>query len=158
TTCISASWEPSFYAQSMWRFPLWGIHHQSPPPGRKAAGRCCVSHTRGECELVTKSVPNERHLNRYHVRQSAFSCLRGWMSSMQHNGLDPSRGDDDIVAAACTHPEAFAPLYEKYSVPIYRWFYRETGNAEVSADFAAQVFAQALQNLHRYKPQQSASF
>ncbi|MCO5216467.1 MAG: sigma-70 family RNA polymerase sigma factor [Thermomicrobiales bacterium] len=66
--------------------------------------------------------------------------------------------DDAIVDAARTHPEAFTPLYEKYSVPIYRWFYRETGHAETAADFTAQVFTQVLQNLHRYQPQRSASF
>lgn len=75
---------------------------------------------------------------------------------MQHNGIE--EGDDAIVAAARAHPEAFAPLYEKYNAPIYHWFYRETGNAELAADFASQVFVQALQNLHRYQPQQSASF
>lgn len=77
---------------------------------------------------------------------------------MRHNGIDPSREDDAIVAVALTQPEEFAPLYEKYSGPIYRWFYRETGNAETAADLTAQVFVQALQNLHRYQPQRSASF
>lgn len=77
---------------------------------------------------------------------------------MQHNGIEPAREDDAIVAAACVHPEAFAPLYEKYSVPIYRWFYRETGNADSAADLTAQVFVQALQHLRRYQPQQQASF
>lgn len=77
---------------------------------------------------------------------------------MQHNGIDPSREDDAIVAAARTHPEAFAPLYEKYNAPIFRWFYRETGHAETAGDLTAQVFVQALQNLHRYEPQRSASF
>lgn len=77
---------------------------------------------------------------------------------MHHNGIDPSREDDAIVAAACQHLAAFAPLYEKYSVPMYRWLYRETGNSETAADFTAQVFVQALQNLHRYQPLASASF
>ncbi|MCA9833318.1 MAG: sigma-70 family RNA polymerase sigma factor [Thermomicrobiales bacterium] len=77
---------------------------------------------------------------------------------MQHNGIEPAREDDAIVAAACVHPEAFAPLYEKYSVPVYRWFYRETGHADVAADLTAQVFVQALQHLHRYQPQRQASF
>lgn len=77
---------------------------------------------------------------------------------MHHNGIEPSREDDAIVDAARINPAAFAPLYEKYNVQIYRWFFRETGNAETAADFTAQVFVQALQNLHRYQPQKSASF
>lgn len=77
---------------------------------------------------------------------------------MQPNGIGLSREDDAIVAAACTHPEAFAPLYEKYNVAIYRWCYRETGNADMAADLTAQVFVQALQHLHRYQPQLQASF
>lgn len=77
---------------------------------------------------------------------------------MRNNGIEPSREDDAIVDAALMDIDAFEPLYEKYNVPIYRWFYRETGNAETSTDFTAQVFVQALQNLHRYQPQKSASF
>lgn len=77
---------------------------------------------------------------------------------MQDNTIDTSREDDAIVAAARSHPEAFAPLYEKYNVPIYRWFFRVTGHPEIAADLSAQVFVQALQNLHRYQPRQSASF
>lgn len=75
---------------------------------------------------------------------------------MHHNGTDHE--DDAIVAAARRNPEAFAPLYRKYSTPIYRWCYRETGDAESAADLTAQTFVQALQNLQRYQPQQQASF
>lgn len=77
---------------------------------------------------------------------------------MRNNGIDPSREDDAIVRAALLDIDAFEPLYEKYNVPIYRWMYRETRDPESAADFTAQVFVQALQNLHRYRPQQSASF
>lgn len=77
---------------------------------------------------------------------------------MDHNGIERFREDDAIVEAARTDPGAFAPLYEKYQVQLYRWFYRETRSAETAADFTSQVFVKALQNLHRYQPQRSASF
>ncbi|MCA9834346.1 MAG: sigma-70 family RNA polymerase sigma factor [Thermomicrobiales bacterium] len=77
---------------------------------------------------------------------------------MNHNGVDPSREDDAIVMAARDDVDAFAPLYQRYSGPIFRWMYRETGDVDIANDFTAQVFAQALQNLHRYQPRQSSSF
>lgn len=77
---------------------------------------------------------------------------------MQHNGIDPSMEDDAIVQRARENTDAFAPLYQRYSTQIYRWMYRETGDADTAADLTAQVFVQVLQSLHRYQPQQSASF
>lgn len=77
---------------------------------------------------------------------------------MQHNGIDPSMEDDAIVRRAREDADSFAPLYQRYSTHIYRWMYRETGDPDVAADLTAQVFVQALQSLHRYRPQDSASF
>lgn len=74
------------------------------------------------------------------------------------NGIDPSREDDAIVRAALTDIDAFKPLYEKYNVPIYRWMYRETRDADTAADFTAQTFVQAIQNLQQYKPERATSF
>ncbi|MCO5217161.1 MAG: sigma-70 family RNA polymerase sigma factor [Thermomicrobiales bacterium] len=75
---------------------------------------------------------------------------------MHHDGNE--EGDDAIAIAARDDIDAFAPLYERYAGPIYRWMFRETGDVDAANDLTAQVFAQALQNLHRYQPRQSSSF
>lgn len=77
---------------------------------------------------------------------------------MQHNGIDPSMEDDAIVQRAREDATAFAPLYQRYSTQIYRWMYRETGDPDTAADLTAQIFVQALQNLHRYQQQHATSF
>lgn len=77
---------------------------------------------------------------------------------MQANGIDPSREDDAIVRAALADIDAFAPLYQRYATPMYRWMYRETGDPDIAADLTAQAFMQALQRLHQYNPQRATSF
>lgn len=77
---------------------------------------------------------------------------------MQNNGIDPSREDDAIVRAALNDINAFAPLYQRYATPIYRWMYRETGDPDTAADLTAQVFVQALQRLNQYNPELATSF
>lgn len=77
---------------------------------------------------------------------------------MQHNGIDRSRDDDALVRAALKDIDAFTPLYDRYSVPIYRWMYRETGDPDAAADLTSQVFVQVIQRLHQYRPELTSSF
>jgi len=77
---------------------------------------------------------------------------------MRNNGIDPAREDDATVRAALVDIDAFEPLYHRYSEPIYRWMYRETRDPDAAADFTAQTFVQAIQNLHQYKPERATSF
>lgn len=74
---------------------------------------------------------------------------------MDHNGIED---DDAVVMAARDDVDAFAPLYHRYARLIYRWMYRETGNTEIAADLTAQVFVQALQRLHQYRPGDVSTF
>ncbi len=75
-----------------------------------------------------------------------------------HSGIDLSMEDDAIVLRARENVDDFAPLYDRYALPLYRWMCRETGDAELAADLTAQVFVQALQSLHQYDPRLGASF
>jgi RNA polymerase sigma-70 factor (ECF subfamily) len=52
--------------------------------------------------------------------------------------------DAVLVAHAKRDPQAFAPLYQRYVDPIYRYCYRRLGEREAAADATAQVFAKAL--------------
>ncbi len=55
------------------------------------------------------------------------------------------------VAAARCDPRAFAPLYQRYFDPVYRYCYRRLGSPEAAADATSQVFAKALAALPRYR-------
>ncbi|WP_245569336.1 RNA polymerase sigma factor [Lewinella cohaerens] len=55
------------------------------------------------------------------------------------------------IQAAQANPARFRPLYERYFEPIYRFVYRRTSNADLSADLSSQVFLKALQRLGGYE-------
>lgn len=59
--------------------------------------------------------------------------------------------DAQVVALAKRDPRAFAPLYDRYFDPVYRYCYRRLGDREAAADATAQVFAKALAALPRYR-------
>jgi len=61
--------------------------------------------------------------------------------------------DDDaaLAARARDDPAAFAPLYERYLDPVYRYCYRRLGAREAAEDAAAAVFARALAALPAYR-------
>lgn len=60
------------------------------------------------------------------------------------------RSDAELVAAAQADPAAFADLYERYFVPIYRYCLVRLGNATDAEDIASVVFARALGSLPRF--------
>lgn len=76
-----------------------------------------------------------------------------------HQEPAPSHDDEAaLIDAARGDPAAFAPLYERYSTPIYRYCYRQVRDPDTAADLTAQVFIQALEKLHRYRPRPGATF
>ncbi|MDP9364185.1 MAG: sigma-70 family RNA polymerase sigma factor [Chloroflexota bacterium] len=68
------------------------------------------------------------------------------------DGTATSAADDAaLVARARDDPAAFAPLYERYLDPVYRYCYRRLGGREAAEDATAQVFAKALAALPAYR-------
>jgi RNA polymerase sigma-70 factor (ECF subfamily) len=69
--------------------------------------------------------------------------------SVTERATEPGTAVDDavLVARAKLDPQAFAPLYQRYADPVYRYCYRRLGEPEAAADAAAQVFAKALAGL-----------
>jgi RNA polymerase sigma-70 factor (ECF subfamily) len=63
----------------------------------------------------------------------------------------PTSDDQHLVARARDDPRAFAPLYERYLDPIYRYCYRRLGNREGAEDATSQVFLHALAGLAMYR-------
>lgn len=62
------------------------------------------------------------------------------------------------IAAARTDPRAFAPLYDRYALAIYRFCYRKVGDVDRANDLTAQVFVKAIERLDRYQSRPNASF
>jgi RNA polymerase sigma factor (sigma-70 family) len=56
-----------------------------------------------------------------------------------------------LVARAQQTPSAFAPLYDRYVRPIYRYLYSRLANAQEAEDLTAQTFLSALEALPRYR-------
>lgn len=56
-----------------------------------------------------------------------------------------------LVAAAKVDGEAFAALYRRYRLPIYRYCRARTPSGEDAADLAQQVFLKAFEAIPRYE-------
>ena len=63
---------------------------------------------------------------------------------------DPDAEEWAIVRRAQGHPEAFAPLYERYADAVFGYCYRRTSDREQAADLTHQIFARALTALPRF--------
>jgi len=66
--------------------------------------------------------------------------------------------EDEWIAAARHDPRAFAPLYDRYALAVYRFCYRKVGDVEAANDLTAQVFVKAIERLDRYRPTPGATF
>ena len=58
-----------------------------------------------------------------------------------------------LIAAAQFDPRAFAPIYQSYFDPVYRYCLRCLGDPEDAAEATQEVFARALRALPRYTDQ-----
>lgn len=58
--------------------------------------------------------------------------------------------DEALAALARSAPEAFAPLYERYADPIYRYCHRRLRDPDRAADLTSQIFLRALSALPRF--------
>jgi RNA polymerase sigma factor (sigma-70 family) len=69
----------------------------------------------------------------------------------------PTRDRDQdarlLADAAVGDGAAFAAIYRRYLPAVLRWCLVQTGDRELAADLAAEVFAAALQSAGRYQPQ-----
>ncbi|MEA2597226.1 MAG: hypothetical protein QOF01_3695 [Thermomicrobiales bacterium] len=57
-----------------------------------------------------------------------------------------------LVVAAQRDPHAFAPLYDRYLDPVYRYCYRSLGSREAAEDATSLVFSRALASLRGCDP------
>lgn len=61
--------------------------------------------------------------------------------------------DDALVRSAIKNRAAFAPLYKRYVVRVYRYVYSRVGNVAEAEDLTAQVFEDAINSLTKYRSQ-----
>jgi RNA polymerase sigma factor (sigma-70 family) len=61
--------------------------------------------------------------------------------------------DGELLQASASRPDAFAAFYDRYETAVVGYFTRRTGNPEIAADLAAEVFAAALSAADRYRPE-----
>ncbi|MHB1161305.1 MAG: RNA polymerase sigma factor [Chloroflexota bacterium] len=60
-------------------------------------------------------------------------------------------GEAELIARARTDRRAFAPLYDRYLDPVYRYCYRRLGSREAAEDATGEVFYKALAALPGYR-------
>ena len=74
--------------------------------------------------------------------------------SLAKDGASPGAQDDaSLVRAARRDANAFARLYRRYVMPVYRYLYSRVGDASDAEDLTSQVFAEALEGLPAYREQ-----
>lgn len=65
---------------------------------------------------------------------------------------DVALDDDALVVAAQEDRRAFAPLYERYVTPVYRYCLYRLDSREAAEDATSLIFTRALGALPRYQP------
>ncbi|HEY0978813.1 MAG TPA: sigma-70 family RNA polymerase sigma factor [Flavobacteriales bacterium] len=63
-----------------------------------------------------------------------------------------SISEQEEIARAQRDAQAFAPLYDRYFAPIFRFLHRRAGDQELTADLTQQTFLKAMLALPRYQP------
>lgn len=66
-------------------------------------------------------------------------------------GSEAAMEESVLVLAARADPLAFAPLYERYLGPVYRYCYLRLGSREVAEDATSEVFMKVLAGLEGYR-------
>jgi RNA polymerase sigma-70 factor (ECF subfamily) len=75
---------------------------------------------------------------------------------MDENG--PSEEDTALLAASAAGVRgAFASFYRRHLAAVLGFLLRETGDRELAADLAAEVFAAALLGAGRYRPEHASA-
>ena len=65
----------------------------------------------------------------------------------------PAAGDDDALAlAAAEDRQAFAAIYDRFRIPVYRYLRARTRSDDDAEELAAITFERALQAIGRFRP------
>src|SRR4051794_5273243 len=64
---------------------------------------------------------------------------------------DVEAGDAELVRDALTDPARFAPIYERYRLPVYRYLRARGADEDRAIDLTAATFESALRSLAGYR-------
>lgn len=74
----------------------------------------------------------------------------------QHEGYNKEEKEEQrLVSMARKDRTAFSPLYGKYVMPVYRYFYGQTSNIQDAEDLTSITFSKALASLDGYRKEGS---
>jgi RNA polymerase sigma-70 factor, ECF subfamily len=78
------------------------------------------------------------------------------MQDMERARAQDDEADDEAQAAFATRlraleRDAWAELYDRHHTQVWRYAYGRTSSRDSADDLAAQVFAEALASIHRYR-------
>ena len=62
------------------------------------------------------------------------------------------RDDAELAREAAKDPSAFAAIYERHRVPVYRYLRARTATDEDAQDLTATTFERAMGAIHRFQP------
>lgn len=68
------------------------------------------------------------------------------------NAAEEPANDTNEIALAAGDLDAFAVIYRKHVVQVYRYLLTRTAGPEDAADLTQQTFLNAFRSMHRYQP------
>lgn len=72
-------------------------------------------------------------------------------SSTYHQTESEIQTEEGILKNAMENPQAFAPIYDKYYLSIFKFVLQRVENIELASEIVSDVFAKAIFNLKKYK-------
>lgn len=72
-------------------------------------------------------------------------------TSKYHQTEIDIQNEEVILRRAIENPQAFAPIYEKYYLAIFKFVLQRVENEQYASEIVSNVFAKAIFNLKKYK-------
>jgi RNA polymerase sigma-70 factor, ECF subfamily len=141
-------WQTLF--QQVWRLHVWYVLGRQCP-------RFALFGVEIGCGSDTRYVESYRETGMAQADQVEERHMGRTLPSELHAGLGgpppiPDELDErSLIAAAQLDTKAFAPLYQRYRGPVYRYLRANIGSDEEAADMTQQVFLRALDALPNYR-------
>jgi RNA polymerase sigma-70 factor (ECF subfamily) len=89
-----------------------------------------------------------------HFNKSQHAIQGELMQDAQAAAVMPALSQDDearLVKAAQKNPALFREIYDRWAVPVYRYFYFRTRERSSAEDLTSQLFLKAYEALPRYR-------
>lgn len=72
-------------------------------------------------------------------------------TNQYHQSSNDILQEEVVLRKAIKNPEAFAPIYDKYYLAIFKYVLQRVENEKVTQEIVSDVFAKAIFNLKKYK-------